>query len=74
MLMSLTTVDPLTTTPKGAMIRGQTNKTQNTKGMTTRFTYDIQTQQLVYAIVDKNGVCKYLTTSITDAIKLTQLN
>ena len=47
---------------------------QNTKGMTTRFTYDIQTQQLVYAIVDKDGVCKYLTTSITDAIKLTQLN
>ena len=42
--------------------------------MTTRFTYDIQTQQLVYAIVDKDGVCKYLTTSITDAIKLTQLN
>jgi hypothetical protein len=47
---------------------------QNTKGMTTRFTYDIQTQQLVYAIVDKDGVCKYLTTSITDAIKLTQQN
>jgi hypothetical protein len=46
--------------------------TQNT--MTTRFTYDIQTQQLVYAIVDKDGVCKYLTTSITDAIKLTQQN
>ena len=46
--------------------------TQNT--MTTRFTYDIQTQQLVYAIVDKDGVCKYLTTSITDAIRLTQQN
>lgn len=42
--------------------------------MTTRFTYDIQTQQLVYAIVDKDGVCKYLTTSITDAIRLTQQN
>lgn len=42
--------------------------------MTTRFTYDIKTQQLVYALVDKDGVCKYLTTSITDAIKLTQLN
>jgi uncharacterized membrane protein affecting hemolysin expression len=32
------------------------------------------TQQLVYAIVDKDGTCVYLTTSITDAIKLTQLN
>ena len=47
---------------------------QNTKQMTTRFTYDIQTQQLVYAIVDKDGTCVYLTTSITDAIKLTQQN
>jgi hypothetical protein len=42
--------------------------------MTTRFTYDIQTQQLVYALVDKDGTCVYLTTSIVDAIKLTQLN
>jgi hypothetical protein len=38
--------------------------------MTIRFTYDIKTQQPVYAICTTDGDCKYLTTSITDAIKL----
>jgi hypothetical protein len=40
--------------------------------MIIRFTYDIHTQQPVYAICTSNGDCKYLTTSITDAIKLSQ--
>ena len=42
--------------------------------MTIRFTYDINTQQKVYAVCTSTGVCKYLTTSITDAIKLIQQN
>jgi hypothetical protein len=73
MLITIITVDPLTTTAKRAMIRGQSNKSL-THSMTIRFTYDIQTQQLVYAVCNTNGDCKYLTTSITDAIKLIQQN
>ena len=42
--------------------------------MTIRFTYDINTQQKVYAVCNTNGECKFITTSITDAIKLTQQN
>lgn len=42
--------------------------------MTIRFTYDINTQQKVYAVCNTNGDCKYLTTSVTDAIKLIQQN
>jgi len=42
--------------------------------MMIRFTYDIHTQQPVYAICNANGDCEYLTTSITEAIKLTQQN
>jgi hypothetical protein len=42
--------------------------------MTIRFTYDIHTQQPVYAITTSQGETKYLTTSITEAIKLSQLN
>ena len=42
--------------------------------MTIRFTYDIKTQQKVYAVCTPTGDCKYLTTSITDAIKLCQQN
>jgi hypothetical protein len=40
--------------------------------MIIRFTYDIHTQHPVYAICTSDGDCKYLTTSITDAIKLSQ--
>lgn len=40
--------------------------------MTIRFTQDIKTQQTVYAIVNSQGQAKYLTTSITEAIKLAQ--
>ena len=42
--------------------------------MIIRFTQDIQTQQTVYAVCTSTGTCKYLTTSITDAIKLSQKN
>ena len=42
--------------------------------MTIRFTYDIHTQQPVYAITTPQGQTKYLTTSITQAIKLSQNN
>ena len=73
MLIGRRTVDPLTTTAKRAMIRGQTNKSL-THLMTIRFTYDIKTQQKVYAVCTPTGDCKYLTTSITDAIKLCQQN
>ena len=40
--------------------------------MTIRFTYDIHTQQPVYAILTPQGQTLYLTTSITQAIKLSQ--
>ena len=40
--------------------------------MTIRFNQDIHTKQTVYVIVNELGVCMYLTTSITDAIKLVQ--
>lgn len=73
MLMTITTVTPLTNTAKRAMIRGQSNKSL-THSMTIRFTYDINTQQKVYAVCTSTGDCKYLTTSITDAIKLIQQN
>jgi hypothetical protein len=42
--------------------------------MIVRTTYDIQTQQKVYAILTPQGTAKYLTTSITEAIKLSQQN
>ena len=42
--------------------------------MIIRFTYDIHTQQPVYAITTPQGQTKYLTTSITQAIKLSQNN
>lgn len=42
--------------------------------MLIRFTQDIHTQQPVYAICTSNGTCKYLTTSITQAIQLSQTN
>ena len=73
MLIGRRTITPLTNTAKRAMIRGQTNKSL-THLMTIRFTYDINTQQKVYAVCNHNGECKYITTSITDAIKLCQQN
>ena len=42
--------------------------------MTIRFTYDIHTQQPVYALTNAQGQTLYLTTSITQAIKLSQNN
>lgn len=41
--------------------------------MTIKYTFDINTQQPVYAICTPDGVCKYLTTSITKAIQLLQI-
>lgn len=37
-----------------------------------RFTQDIQTQQTVYVVCNSQGQALYLTTSITQAIKLIQ--
>lgn len=43
--------------------------------MIIRYTFDIQTQQPVYAICEAStGTCVTLTTSITTAIKLIQNN
>ena len=72
MLITITTVTPLDKHGKTCYDKGTVK--QITHSMTIRFTYDINTQQLVYAVCTSSGDCKYLTTSITDAIKLIQQN
>jgi hypothetical protein len=41
--------------------------------MIIKYTFDIKTQQPVYAICSPDGTAKYLTTSITRAINFLQI-